>query len=570
MTRDPSYTDGMMYTYETTLDCGTHIFHSVAQVNATEEIRYSSRKEVLVSDPIPPTVGGPSDPDTILPPGDHIILEGTGADVGSGVAEVQSRLLPGGDWESVFWDDPGGWRVRVDSPIDDQEVGEFTVQVRAIDNEGNETPADQYYEGTVVFDFRHPKVTEQIITRATSETGRMSGLQDGPPEDLGPPRMGEPYLIAFKIENASPRDQEFSLEWKETEYGDVEVDWGLDMEEAQTVGFSDLSIPGGATKWIWMPFEHFWSWIPEKDWVDLIVLLIEAYDGDDDTNEFVEWAHTKKHLVSKVSWFSEPGDGVENLSPLPYSILTEIEVSPSKKEEFHSSYTSYCLGTALTAVGLIALNLPGLGALAGVPFLVAEAGFLVSSHFSYLAAYDPSPHFQEAVQVQEVRVPELEELDRDDPLRKGAEASLSFAAHAKAASEAYIRYLGAREAGDERSARARAQEAASFARVAAEEVEETRVLAESMVERIRGGSREERDAMMNIGRGFEIPGVEQRIFRDFGLSQKDYEDLAEPNQDLLKKVLDSPEVLVTGVTALGKSFSALAELMDQAAGGRRR
>jgi hypothetical protein len=483
---------------------------------------------------------------------------------------VQSRVLPGGDWESAFWDDQDGWRVRVDSPIDDQEVEEFTVQVRAIDNEGNETLAEEYYEGTVVFDFRHPKVVDELITRASGASGDMPGLHDGPPEDLGPPLMGEPYLIAFQIENTSPLDQEFSLDWRETDYGDVEVDWGLDMQEGQTLGFSGLSIPGGATKWLWMPFEHSWSWIPEKDWIDLIVLLIEAYDGDDDTNEFVEWAHTKKHLVSKVFWSSVPGDGVRNLSPLPYSILVEIGVSPGKKEEFHSSYNSYCIGAALTAVGLPLLNLPGAGALAALPFLVAEAGFLVSSHLSYQAAYDPSPDFQEAVQVQEVRIPELEQLDRDDPLRLGAEASLRFAANAKAASEAYIRYLGAKEAGDERSARARAQEAASFARVASKEVAATRPLAEAMVERITGANREEREAIAASDEGFRLPEIEERVFTEFGLSQKDYEDLAQPNEKVIQKVLDSPGILTEQVTVLERTFAHLAELMDQAAGGGRR
>jgi hypothetical protein len=490
------------------------------------------------------------------------------ADVGSGVAEVQYRLLPGGSWAGTEGNEEDGWILNLQAPIDDQEAGEFTLELRAVDAAGNETPSDGYYTRAIAFDLRHPRGVDYRITRASSGDGEAAGLHDGPPEDLGPPLMGEPYLIALQVENPSPTEQSFTLEWREEGFGDVRVDWGLNMEDAETFEATQFSIPGNTTRWVWMPFQHSWSWIPEKDWVDLVLILIDAYDGDAETNEFVEWAHARKHLVAKVNWTSVRGDATENLSPMPQEILTEIKVADGKKDKFHSAYLSYCYGSMATAVGLPLLGLPLPGSAVGAALLVTQAAFLVASHVSYVAAYDPSPHYRETVQVQEIRVPELEELDRDDPIRQGAEASLRLAAHAQAASEAYIRYLGAVEAGDERAAQARAGEAASFATEAARQVEATAPLTEVMVDRIQNTDREGLAAMINWGDRFQVPEMEERIFRAFGLSPKDYEPLVEPRPDLLKKLLSAPERLELAQRALADTLADFADAMERAAAGR--
>jgi hypothetical protein len=143
-----------------------------------------------------------------------------------------------------------------------------------------------------------------------------------------------------------------------------------------------------------------------------------------------------------------------------------------------------------------------------------------------------------------------------------------LAAHAQAASEAYIRYLGAVEAGDERAAQARAGEAASFATEAARQVEATAPLTEVMVDRIQNTDREGLAAMINWGDRFQVPEMEERIFRAFGLSPKDYEPLVEPRPDLLKKLLSAPERLELAQRALADTLADFADAMERAAAGR--
>jgi hypothetical protein len=345
------------------------------------------------------------------------------------------------------------------------------------------------------------------------------------------------------------------------------------MDQPEVYEADTLTLGPGATSWLYMPFEHSWDWIPDKDFWDFLGDLITAFipvSGEVANGEqFAVWGKTMDHFVPEVTWHSVPHTVSSNLSPVPPEVTVNIEVSLPKKGALWASFLSATTGSLATVIGVPMLAVPVVST-AGAVLCAAEALAIVASHVLYQAAYDPSPDFRQAVRLQEVRIPEFEELDPEDPLRRGAEATLGMAVNARAYSEAYVRYLGAVEAGDPKAAMDRAREAASFAHNASRQAEGMERLTDVLIQRLGDAGRAEREEMMNLAERGGLPDIETRILRDFGLSRQEIQGWSKPRPKVAAGLLDRPDLVKAAPGHLARTFDDLARLMEEAAGGASR
>ncbi|MCX7599892.1 MAG: Ig-like domain-containing protein [Armatimonadetes bacterium] len=521
MTRDTTR-QGMVYKYSQVLDYGPHRYFCRALSGTTELAVSEVRNAPTVTDSTPPQLTGGQNQQPLRTDNPTVQISGTATDAESGVALVE--------WSTnkTQWTRAAGttqWSFSLQTGTLDQQRKEVTVYVRAKDKAGNTTQEAQWWTRKIICDRRHPRVLDTFITDIAWFGGLPSGIQRDRPPDEGPPLMDNAYFVAVQLENPSDEPVTVRFGWRDKEYRirrreqapSAQFYWDANMDGADSWGPMDIPLEPHEKVWVNMVFQHRWDWIPPQTFGDFLWALVSAYIPVVDQYvtylQFTQWGETMHYFIPSATWETVPDGVSSNVFPLPAQLDVVIKVSVPKQVALYSSISAGVAGWMSTACGFCLVWNPP----AAAPFFIAQAAFIVTSSALYAAAYDPDPNFRAAVKVEPFSCPELRQVT-DERDREAAEAAIHMMEYTQAMCQAFVRYLGAKAARDQKWARQHVLDAAAYARQAAEQADLTEPLISRIQSVIEEASQDQlASAKQKLLQG-DLPDLEETILRRAGVT----------------------------------------------------
>lgn len=545
MTRDTTK-QGMVYKYSQALNYGSHKYFCRAFSGTTELAVSEVRNAPTVTDPNPPQFPGGQNQEPLVTDNPTVAISGTATDPESGVALVE--------WSTnkTQWTRATGttqWSFSLQTGTADQQRKEITVYVRGKDKAGNVTPEAQWWTRKIICDRRHPRVVDTFITDIAWFGDLPSGVQPNRPPDEGPPLMDNAYFIAVQIENPSDQPVTVRFGWTDKRYtvrrrdqvNNAQFWWEDNMDGPDSWGPMDIPLEPREKVWVNMVFKHRWDWIPPQTFGDFLWALVTAYIPFVDQYvtyiQFTQWGETMHYFIPSATWETRPSEVSPNLFPVPPLLDVVIKVSVPKQIALYSSVSAGVAGWMSTACGFCTLWNPP----AAAAMFIAQAAFIVTSSVLYAAAYDPDPNFKQAVKVQPFSCPELTKVT-DETDRKAAEAAIHMMEYTRAMSQAFARCLGARAAGDKEWAHRHAQDAITYARKAAEQVELTKPLISRIQGVLEGASPEQLASVRQKLTQGELPDLEVAILRRAGVTEEEIQRVGKGGARMADQLLKYPDV----------------------------
>ncbi|MCX7014737.1 MAG: hypothetical protein NTW86_19685 [Candidatus Sumerlaeota bacterium] len=558
------------YSYSGSFPLGTYSYAFVAYRGGQEIASLGPCTGLWVEDTNPPLIGGggQTQPDITIADSSTAQITGTASDAETNVARVEWRVGTGA-WQTAQGKE--NWSFSYNSGIADQGHGEKTFYVRAVDEANNTTPQAKWLTQKVVWERRHPKVGEQFVTGTGANWAELNPVKDAKPPDLGPPRMGEYYYIAFKVVNSNPtQSYNLVLRWTEEsfEHHVPSLEWDLGMtnpppSSGDAIGFK---INPGQTKWVWTTWSHNWNWLEEPEpvdfFADLLFMWIPVAGDIADGRGCCQWLQTMGAAVPTTTWKTVPH--ADTSAMLKQGGLTPISVAitvPQDKQDLVLvSFASAMCGMVGTAVASAA----SWTAVVGIVGAVYEVGCIAASHAAYYAAWDPNPDYQVSVKVKPIKVEALNDV-KDPAEKKAGEAAVHFAEDMRAFRDAYTRHLGAVQARDAKAASMQAGDAARFAKAASADMQTLARWAQTHAKTLAKLDDQERARVIQDFRN-GLPKAEKDLMEGpFGFDPKETRKWGEIHQNAMEVVLKHPDLAYTSAQRAAKRLTAIAADLEKRA-----
>ncbi len=554
---DTNYADGALFRYSSLLPLGSYNVAFYAYQGQTQVASANLQGAPVVEDKAPPVIpgGGQAQPDLVVRDASSVTLSGTAADGETAVARVEWSL------DGVTWTPAQGttaWQFTHNTGFGDQAYGTKTYRVRAVDTVGNATPAAAQWTRKVVWDRRHPKIEEVVVTAADRPVKPAAVYADRPP-DQGDPTKGNPYYIAFRVRNPHPTETfRFLFQWSEYKitWEPKSPPWPVNMDNPSRPSGFEVTLGPGQSAWVWTWGQQDWNWIPETSigsfLGNLVLMFIPEATGILDAAQFASWADTIRYAVTKAT--VETGRGASmgaTLHPSAASRNVTVRVSYPKVAALFGSVVSNA--AALTAtVAATAMSWTVIGGATGY---VLEALLFAESYALYNCAWDPDPDFTQPVRIERIRLPEIPEI-KDRKEQETIRTAVTMLENTRAMTRAYARHLGALKKEDLKAAQARAAEAARFARDAAKAGEAAQAwLKREAVPVLKRLRPEEREKLLKTFDGKYLPTLERDLLTlNLGFTAKEVDTWAKTHQGAVKQILERPDL---GAVAAGRAVETL-------------
>lgn len=557
---DTNYADGAVYRYSSLLPLGSYNVAFYAYQGQTQVASANLQGAPVVEDKAPPVIpgGGQAQPDLVVRDASSVTLSGTAADGETSVARVEWSL------DGVTWTPAQGtatWQFTHNAGFADQAYGTKTYRVRAVDAVGNMTPPAAQWTRKVVWDRRHPKIEEVVVTAADRPVKPAAVYADRPP-DRGDPTKGNPYYIAFRVRNPHPTETfRFLFQWSEYKitWEPKNPPWPVNMDNPSRPSGFEVTLGPGQSTWVWTWGQQDWNWIPETSFgsflANLVLMFLPESYGITDANDFSNWADTLHYAVTKAT--VETGRGASmgaTLHPSAASRNVTVRVSYPKRAALFGSVVSNA--AALTAT--VAATAMSWSVIGGATGFVLEALLFAESYALYNCAWDPDPDYAQSVRVERIRLPEIPEI-KDRKEQELVRTATSMLENTRAMTRAYARHLTALKKEDGNAAQARAAEAARFAKAAAKEGAEVQAwLKREAVPVLKRLRPEERERLLKTFDGKYLPPLEREILaKHLGFPAKEIDIWAKAHPQALKHILDRPDL---GAAAAGRAAETLRKM----------
>jgi len=280
------------------------------------------------------------------------------------------------------------------------------------------------------------------------------------------PIMNEPYTLDVNLTNLLDVDVNFT--------GAIQVKASPSYASGKLVSrqkgiLTPYTIEPNQTAAFKLSFTNDWDWIKPGD-CRVIGDLISAL-----SNEFVGWSlvrfieacYDTRQAVPKVTYTFEPDPNSHPL--ISFSTRVAVQVPQGKQEALQRSLMLQVLSMSTSLYGLIAGPVSPIFTLTGIVFTVGSIQ-------AYNEAVDPASDYTEIPQpVPMAPPPEIEVLP-EGTAKRLALAALELASLQKAYSESYIRYDGARMAGDNEYMERQLTAALKYNDMATEKLQEVQFL----------------------------------------------------------------------------------------------